>query len=199
MKARTRISVWVPVSLVFVGAAIGRDARAQVPVLAPSATSAASSDGGMGMMAMMYAMRPSAALSPTDAAALGGQAQGQAAGQGAIGLGGMGMNGGMLNPITAPMLLGNGFAPTPQQFGAYMLLNQAAAAGIGSGQISGVRPSPGDPRTKAKTKPTSAKARPTTTTPGGLAAKYFNRTSTVSRIPQRYYARANRFYPQVAR
>ena len=51
----------------------------------------------------------------------------------------------------------------------------------------------------------AAKPRGTTATPGGLAARYFNRTTSVnrpvnvSRIPQSYYTRQNRYYPQVAR
>ncbi len=51
---------------------------------------------GMGLMPMMYAMNPTASLSPTDAAALGMQAR-------AMGIGANGMNGVFLNPMAASL------------------------------------------------------------------------------------------------
>jgi hypothetical protein len=149
--------------------------------------------GGMGLMPMMSAMNPTAALSPTDAAALGtsGPSNG----------GANGMNGVFMNPMAAPYLLGYPMSNT--QIGAMMLSNQAATGGLGSGQLSGVRPGPG--QSKARTKQAAAKAKGTTATPGGLAARYFNRTTSVnrpahvSRVPQSFYTRQNRYYPQVAR
>ena len=83
-------------------------------------------------------------------------------------------------------------------------MNQMGMLGIGSGQMSGVRPGAGPARGRTKQQlPRSRGAR--RRTPGGLAARYFNRTISVnrpvnvSRIPQSYYTRQNRYYPQVAR
>jgi hypothetical protein len=148
--------------------------------------------GGMGLMPMMSAMNPTASLSPTDAAALGMSGPGN---------GGVnGMNGVFMNPMAAPYLLGYPMSST--QIGGMMMMNQMNGGGIGSGQMSGVRPGPG--QSKAKTKPVAAKTAGTMATPGGLASRYFNRTTStnkpvnVSRIPQSFYARQNRYYPQVA-
>lgn len=150
--------------------------------------------GGMGLMPMMAAMNPSASLSPTDAAALGMQGN-------RTGMGMNPMNGVFMNPMAAPYMLG--YPMSTNQIGAMMMMNQMNS-GIGSGQISGVRP--GTRQVRGRTKPEPAtKPRGTTTTPGGLASKYFHRTVSVNRpvnvnrIPPNYYTRQNRYYPQVAR
>jgi hypothetical protein len=151
--------------------------------------------GGMGIMPMMSAMNPSASLSPTDAAALGMQGSGNGQGMNQ-------MNGVFMNPMAAPYMLGYPMSTT--QIGGMMMMNQMQNGGIGSGQISGVRPAAGQQRGRTKQQ-VPTKARGTTATPGGLAARYFNRTvsvnrpANVSRIPQNYYTRQNRYYPQVAR
>jgi hypothetical protein len=151
--------------------------------------------GGMGLMPMMSAMNPTASLSPTDAAALGmGGANNAALGMNA-------MNGVFMNPMAAPYLLG--YPMSTQQIGAMMLMNQQAAGGIGSGQMSGVRPGAG--QTKGRAAKAPEKPRGMASTPAGLATRYFNRTTSVrkpvnvSRIPQSYYTRPPRNYPQVAR
>jgi hypothetical protein len=150
--------------------------------------------GGMGLMPMLYATNPTASLSPTDAAALGMSTQNNR---------GMGLNGILLNPMASPYLFGNGAASSGNQMAAMMLANQMGAGGIGSGQLSGVRPGPG--QAKGLTKQPAAKSRGTTATPGGLAVRYFNRTTSVnrpvnvSRVPQSFYTRQNRYYPQVSR
>jgi hypothetical protein len=150
--------------------------------------------GGMGLMPMMSAMNPSASLSPTDAAALGMQGPG-------TNLGMNPMNAVFMNPMAAPYLLG--YPMSSNQIGAMMMMNQMGASGLGSGQLSGVRPGVNQARSRVKQPP--AKTKSTTTTPGGLASRYFNRTvsvnrpANVNRIPQNYYTRQNRYYPQVAR
>ncbi len=151
--------------------------------------------GGMGLMPMLYATNPTASLSPTDAAALGMSTQNNR---------GMGMSGLFLNPIAAQSLFGSGSASSANQIAAMMLANQmGATTGIGSGQLSGVRP--GAAQLKGLAKQQAAKPRGTMATPGGLAGRYFNRTTSVtrpvnvSRIPQSYYTRQNRYYPQVVR
>lgn len=150
--------------------------------------------GGMGLMPMLYATNPTASLSPTDAAALGMSTQNNR---------GMGLNGLFLNPIAAQSLFGNGSSSSSNQIAAMMLANQMGATGIGSGQLSGVRP--GVAQSKGQTKQQATKPRATMATPGGLAARYFNRTTAVnrpanvSRVPQSYYTRQNRYYPQITR
>jgi hypothetical protein len=151
--------------------------------------------GGMGLMPMLYATNPTASLSPTDAAALGMSTQNNR---------GMGMSGLFLNPIAAQSLFGSGSASSGNQIAAMMLANQmGATTGIGSGQLSGVRPGAG--QLKGLAKQAATKPRGTMATPGGLAGRYFNRTTSVtrpvnaSRIPQSYYTRQSRYYPQVVR
>jgi hypothetical protein len=177
----------------------GRDARAQGTAVAgyPATTSPLNGGGtgmgmGMGLLPMMYAMNPTASLSPTDAAALGAQ------GQGTGSFGPNGMNGMFRNPMAAPLLYSSLYPMTPNQTGALMLATQAGMMGIGSGQISGVRPGNAQSRGRSA-QPTAAKPRGTASQPGGLATRYFNRTATVNRYPQSYFKRENRYYPQVAR
>jgi hypothetical protein len=196
--------VWVAFAAISVVVAC-QDLKAQTTT-ATTATSAATgtgmgmgtgmdTGGGMGLMPMLYATNPSASLSPTDAAALGMSTQNNR---------GMGMNGLYLNPIAAQSLFGTGSASSSNQIAAMMLANQmGGATGIGSGQLSGVRPGAG--QAKGLAKQSAAKSRGTMATPGGLAGRYFNRTSSVnrpvnvSRIPQNYYTRQNGYYPRVAR
>jgi hypothetical protein len=148
---------------------------------------------GMGYLPMMYAMNPTASLSPTDAAALGTQ------GQGIGSFGANGMNNIFRTPAASPLLYGGLYPMGGNQAGALMLANQAGMlTGIGSGQLSGVRPGNAQSRARAGQQ-TAAKSRGTTSQPGGLATRYFNRTATVNRYPQSYYKRDNRYYPQVGR
>jgi hypothetical protein len=176
----------------------GPDARAQGTAVAgyPATTSPLNGGGtgmgmGMGLLPMMYAMNPTASLSPTDAAALGAQ------GQGTGSFGPNGMNGMFRNPMAAPLLYSSLYPMTPNQTGALMLATQAGMMGIGSGQLSGVRPGNAQSRGRSA-QPTAAKPRGTASQPGGLATRYFNRTATVNRYPQSYFKRENRYYPQVA-
>ena len=177
----------------------GRDVRAQGTAVAgyPATTSSMNSGGmgmgmGMGLLPMMYAMNPTASLSPTDAAALGAQ------GQGTGSYGANGMNGMFRNPMAAPLLYSGLYQMSPNQTGALMLATQAGMLGIGAGQLSGVRP--GNAQSLGRPgQQTAAKPRGTASQPGGLATRYFNRTATVHRYPQSYYKRENRYYPQIAR
>jgi hypothetical protein len=148
---------------------------------------------GMGYLPMMYAMNPTASLSPTDAAALGAQ------GQGTGSFGANGMNSMFRNPMASPLLYSGLYPMGGNQAAALMLANQAGMlGGIGSGQLSGVRPVNAQSRGRSGQQ-SAAKPRGTASQPGGLATRYFNRTATINRYPQSYYKRANRYYPQVAR
>jgi hypothetical protein len=208
MKCLHDRNVWMALSALSLVVA-SRDVQAQTttaPTTASTTASAATGagtgtgtgmgmGGGMGLMPMLYATNPTASLSPTDAAALGVSTQNNR---------GMGMSGLYLNPIAAQSLFGNGSASSSNQIAAMMLANQmGGATGIGSGQLSGVRPGAG--QSKGLTKQAATKSRGTMATPGGLAGRYFNRTTSVkrpvnvNRIPQSFYTRQNRYYPQVVR
>jgi hypothetical protein len=177
--------------------ATGLEARAQSASASASAASAASANNfnnmtmGLGFMPMP-GMFGSASPSATDAAALGVTTPQQG---GMMGTGGNNM---FMNPMASPFLYGSMFPMTQQQQGMMMLAGQAQMLGIGSGRMSGTRPgSPAAPGTRGRQ--LQAGARGSTRTPGGLAARYFNRTTTRARIPQGFYNRPNQHYPQVGR
>jgi hypothetical protein len=178
----------------------GVEARAQsASSAAQSAQSAANfQDVTMGMGFLpLPGMFGSPTPSPTDAAALGMTGR---PGGGMMGTGGRTMSNPFMNPMASPLLYGSMFPMTQQQAGVMMLAGQAQMLGIGSGQLSGVRPagiSSGGVR--ARQMQTVAGARGTTRQPGGLAARYFNRTSQRPRIPQGFYNRPNQHYPQAVR
>jgi hypothetical protein len=145
---------------------------------------------GMGIIPFAYALNPSATLSPTDAAALGMQAP-QSNGMAAQ------VNSLLANPLAAPMIYGGMSANSPNQVGMMMLANQSALGGIGSGQLSGARQG-GRGRTQGMA-PTAARAVGSANQPGGLAARYFHRTTTIARHPQTFYNQQSRYFPQIAR
>jgi hypothetical protein len=149
---------------------------------------------GMGFMPIPYGLFGSASPSPIDAAALGMTRPAPIG----IGMGGM-TNNIFANPMAAPMMYGSTYGMTPRQAGLMMLAGQSQSMGIGSGQLSGVRPGPGG-STKGRTaQQTSSKTRGSASQPGGLAARYFHRTAPVTRYPQSYYSRQNRYYPPITR
>ena len=103
-----------------------------------------------------------------------------------------------MNPMASPMLYGSMFPMTQQQAGVLMLAGQAQMLGLGSGQLSGVRPVATGAGRGRQVQP-SVRNRGSAAQPGGLAARYFNRTTQRVRIPQGFYNRQNRHYPQVGR
>jgi len=139
-------------------------------------------------------------LSPTDAAALGTSGN---------------QTGNMFNnPMAAPFLYSSMF-PMQQnmtgstnggglggmatnQLGLMMLANQSQMGGIGSGQLSGVRPGPGGQSRSRTGKPVDPKTRRNVSQPAGLAAHYFNRTTISNPKPHVYYSRPSSYYPQTA-
>jgi len=175
------------------------EAKAQSAGSAASSASAAASGSAMPDMTMGMGFLPlpgmfgSPTPSATDAAALGMTAQRG----GMTGMGGtmMGNGNAFMNPMATPFLYGSMFPMTQQQAGVMMLAGQAQMLGIGSGQLSGVRPGAG----KGRQQQPAARNRGSAGTPGGLAARYFNRTTARVRIPQGFYNRQNRHYPQVGR
>ncbi len=113
---------------------------------------------GMGFVPMPYGMFGSPTLSPTDAAALGMPTPtAHRNGDGDDGAGPDGnrwvrcgngygaaaaaaSNNVFANPMSSPMLYGSMYPMTARQTGLMMLGNQVQMTGIGSGQLSGVRP-----------------------------------------------------------
>jgi hypothetical protein len=174
------------------------EAKAQSAASKSSTTTSASGmpDMTMGMGFLpMPGMFGSPTPSATDAAALGMTAPQRG---GMMGMGGTTMTNPTMNPMASPLLYGSMFPMTQQQTGVLMLAGQAQMLGIGSGQLSGFRPgNPGAARGR-QTQP-SAKNRGSSGQPGGLAARYFNRTNQKVRVPQGFYNRQNRYYPQVGR
>jgi hypothetical protein len=175
------------------------EARAQSAASASSASAANTNfqnmTMGMGFLPMP-GMFGSATPSATDAAALGMTG----AQNGMMGMGGMATTNSMFtNPMASPMLYGSMFPMGTSQraAGMMMLAGQSQMLGIGSGQLSGVRPG-GAPGRGRQAQP-AVRNRGSSGIPGGLAARYFNRTAQRPRIPQGFYNRQNRHYPQVGR
>jgi hypothetical protein len=86
----------------------------------------------------------------------------------------------------------------PAQMGLMMLATQRPL-GIGSGRLSGARPGSGDdPRQsggRSTARTSAGRTRGSVAHPGGLAARYFNRTGARSPYPQSYYNRQSRYFP----
>jgi hypothetical protein len=100
------------------------------------------------------------------------------------------------NPMGATLITGSMYPTTQRQLGMMTLAGQSQMMGIGSGQLSGVRPGPS--RTKP-TRKTAAKPPGNANEPAGLAARYFNRFTSVPAQPQSYYNRQNHYFPQGSR
>jgi len=149
---------------------------------------------GMGFMPMPYGMFGSASPSPTDAAALG-MARPITPGMGM----GAQSNNIYTNPMAASMLYGSTYPMTQRQQGLMMLAGQSQMLGIGSGQLSGVRPGSAGPSRGGRAQQASLKPRGSANQPGGLAARYFHRSAPVARYPQGFYSRQNRYFPPVTR
>jgi hypothetical protein len=136
-------------------------------------------------------------------------------------LGGVGAQSNLFrNPNAAPLIYGTMLGMTPDQsaaasagqtgslvnpmglsanqVGLMMLASTPQMTGIGSGRLSGVRPGAGPAQGAAQQK-TAATGRGSAPQPGGLAARYFNRTTKTSRIPQSYFNRQSRFFPESGR
>jgi hypothetical protein len=81
------------------------------------------------------------------------------------------------------------------QLGLMMMANQQMG-GIGSGQLSGVRPGAGGLSRSRTGKPVDPKTRRNVSQPAGLAAHYFSRTTITNPKSQVYYNRPSSHYPQ---
>jgi hypothetical protein len=149
----------------------------------------------------------SSGLSPTDAAALG------------PGYGLPRSSSMFNNPMAAPFLYGSMFplqtggtsstsstsaygglmnGLSTNQLGLLMLANQAQMTGIGSGQISGVRPVPGGLPGRGNPRAVAVNSRKNPSQPLGVAGHYFNRTIPEKKMThtQVHYNRQNRYFPQ---
>jgi hypothetical protein len=125
------------------------------------------------------------------------------------------------NPYAAPMLYGSmlsmyppaGAMPgqsaaattpagalgmTPSQMGWMMLAAQSQMLGLGSGRLSGVRAGQNGPAGGRGPLPSNLKSGGSST-PGGLAARYFNRTTRATPNQQSYFNRQPQYFPRVGR
>ena len=125
--------------------------------------------------------------SATDAAALGVTApRGGMMGMGGSGMGGSAMTNPTMNPMASPLFYGSMFPMTQQQAGVLMLAGQAQMLGLGSGQLSGVRPGGVSASARGRQTQPAVRNRGSAGTPGGLAARYFNRTTQKVRSSSRF-------------
>ena len=152
---------------------------------------------GMGFLPMP-GMFGSPTPSATDAAALGMTAPQRG---GMMGMGGTTMSNPYMNPMASPFLYGSMFPMTQQQAGVYDAGGPGTNAGYWVGSVEWrAGPAPALPgAVRAGKRSHRRKNRGTTGQPGGLAARYFNRTTQKPRIPQGFYNRQNQHYPQVGR
>ncbi|ODT99442.1 MAG: hypothetical protein ABS79_04510 [Planctomycetes bacterium SCN 63-9] len=109
------------------------------------------------------------------------------------------------NPFYNPSMTGssNGFGMTNQQLGMLMLTTPGRNGGLGSGQLSGVRPNPNAPKATPGRGQAMASAdrdpspvRRATQPAGGSASRYFGRSSpTQLSIPRGRFNRQTGYYP----
>jgi hypothetical protein len=160
-----------------------------LPFFAPSAASGSANPGGL---AGMSTAAPSNLFANPYAApllygsmlpGLGSQAtaQGQAASASSASTLGTSMG-------LGPMGVGG------TQLGLMVLATQRPL-GIGSGQLGGARSGPGSDRQSARNQPSAGRGPRPAPPPGGLAARYFNRTGSRSPYPRNYFNRPNRYFP----
>jgi hypothetical protein len=146
------------------------------------------------------------------------------AGDSGAGMGGVGGSSNIFNnPYAAPLLYSSmlpnsqaqaltgsstatttGVAPgmttgiSPAQWGLLMLTTQKPM-GIGSGRLSGARSGSnggaGQAGPQTASQQSNARSIETRARPGGLAARYFNRTTPRSPYPQSYFNRPSRYFP----
>jgi hypothetical protein len=90
---------------------------------------------------------------------------------------------------TARTGMGMGMGPT-MQLGMLMMLANQQNGGVGTGQMSGTRPTPRQSSASATDPKQRASNRP-----GGLAARYFNRTTPRTTYPKSYFNRKPRYFP----
>jgi hypothetical protein len=83
------------------------------------------------------------------------------------------------------------------QMGFMMLASSPQMMGINAGQMSGARGGGVAPGMGALTAGQSGRGR--SAQPAGLAARYFNRTTAMTRIPQGYFNRQTRYFPESGR
>lgn len=91
----------------------------------------------------------------------------------------------------------NAFGVGTNQLGMMMLATQGtgrSASGIANAVRPAARPA-ASPADGAPGRPTPAGMRRTTSRPGGLASRYFNRTTARPRYPQSYFNRQTRHFP----
>jgi hypothetical protein len=101
-----------------------------------------------------------------------------------------------MNPFLNPYA--SLYAPaSPQNAALYFFAAQQSMGGIGSGQLSGTRPGPASAAravAAASTRSPIPADRRVSDTPGGGAARYFNRSVRGGGIPEDRYNRFGKYY-----
>jgi hypothetical protein len=97
-----------------------------------------------------------------------------------------------MNPFLNPYA--SLYAPaTPQNAALYFFAAQQSMGGLGSGQMSGTRPGPARAAAAPARSPIPEDRR-VSDTPGGGAARYFNRSVPGGSIPENRYNRYGKYY-----
>jgi hypothetical protein len=81
------------------------------------------------------------------------------------------------------------------QYGMLLMMANQQNGGIGSGRISGIRGNGTQQTASAGAKPAANTKARTSNRPGGLAARYFNRTNVHSSNPKNYFNRRPSYFP----
>ena len=97
------------------------------------------------------------------------------------------------------MIYGGINAASRNQMGMMVLASQAQSSGIGSGQLSGVRPEVAWVAAEARSAASRLGRAGNVQSARRTGRRYFHRTTTTSRNPQIYYNQQSRYFPQIAR
>jgi hypothetical protein len=101
----------------------------------------------------------------------------------------------LMNPYMAPFIQSN-----PQDATLFLLNAQSMAGGLGSGQLSGVRPGPNTPRARSASAYTvEPRTIRNSDIPGGGASRYFGRLRPNSGTDRSYYNHQGRYYSSSGR
>ena len=100
-----------------------------------------------------------------------------------------------MNPYMAQM---TGSNTTAGNAALYFVAAQQMTGGLGSGQLSGVRPQRGASTSAAAT-PARVAPEGSSMVPGGTAARYFDRSTRTDMGLSRYYNNQGRYYPKKGR
>ena len=132
------------------------------------------------------------------AAMLGASSANTTMGGGAMGMYGNPYMNPMTNPYMNPFLMSQASGTSSGNPALYLFAAQQMNGGMLSGRIGG--PNAGKSATKpAVTTPADAARGTGANTPGGMASRYFSRSTPANPGTARYYGRQSRYYPNNGR